>query len=112
MAPLRTLRKRSEFLYVRAGAKAVRPSLIVEARQREAAGPIGFGLTASKKVGNAVIRNRARRRMREAARQLLPLHGRPGADYVLVARQTTPDADWAALLDDFEKRADKARHRA
>lgn len=100
---LQKLRKRAEFLFVRNGVKAVCPSLIVEARKREPpAGPPGLGLTASKKVGNAVIRNRARRRLREAARRLLPQHGRPGVDYVLVARQSTPGADWASLLDDLE----------
>jgi ribonuclease P protein component len=65
-------------------------------------GPIGVGFTASKKVGGAVVRNRAKRRLREAARQLLPEHGLGGVDYVLVARQSTPDADWAGLLDDLK----------
>jgi len=73
---------------------------MVEARRRAEDGPTGLGFTASKKVGNAVARNRARRRLREAARQLLPEHGLPGVDYVLVARQSAVDAPWAALLDD------------
>ena len=46
-------------------------------------------------------RNRARRRLKEAARQLLPQLGLPGVDYVLVARRTTAGADWTALLDDL-----------
>jgi ribonuclease P protein component len=75
---------------------------MVEARRRAPEGPLGVGLTATKKIGNAVTRNRARRRLREAARQLLPQHGLAGVDYVLVARQSTPDADWAALLDDLK----------
>lgn len=100
--PLQRLKKRGQFLFVRAGRRAARPSLIVEARRRAEAGPIGVGFTASRKVGGAVLRNRARRRLKEAARQLLPLHGRPGVDYVLVARQSTPEADWAALLDDLK----------
>ncbi len=98
--PIQKLTKRTEFLFVRHGARAVRPNVIVEARRRAPDGPIRFGLTASKKVGGAVLRNRARRRLREAARQLLPQFGIAGADYVLVARQQTPAADWAALLDD------------
>jgi ribonuclease P protein component len=73
---------------------------MVEARRRSDDGPIGLGLTASKKVGGAVQRNRARRRLREAARQLLPELGLAGVDYVLVARQQTPEVAWAALLDD------------
>jgi ribonuclease P protein component len=100
--PIVRLTKRAQFLHVRYGAKAVRETVIVEARRREAEGAVGLGLTASKKVGNAVARNRSRRRLREAARQLLPSLGLPGADYVLVARQTTPDAPWVRLLDDVQ----------
>ncbi len=74
---------------------------MVEARQREAAGAVGLGFTASKKVGGAVARNRAKRRLREAARRLLPELGLAGVDYVLVARQQTPSAAWPALLDDL-----------
>jgi len=97
---LRRLTKRAQFLFVRQGARAVRPHVLIEACRRQESGPMGLGFTASKKVGNAVLRNRARRRLREAARQLLPQYGVPGVDYVLVARQTTPDAPWDALLDD------------
>ncbi|MES1202913.1 MAG: ribonuclease P protein component [Pseudomonadota bacterium] len=95
------LKRRAQFLEIRKGVKAVRPSLIVEARRREPDGPMGLGLTATKKIGNAVTRNRARRRLREAARQLLPQHGLAGVDYVLVARQSTAGAPWAGLLDDL-----------
>jgi len=86
---------------VRQGARANRALVGVEARQREAEGPIRFGLTASKKVGNAPTRNRARRRLREAARQLLPRLGMAGVDYVLIARTATAEAEWARLLDDL-----------
>jgi ribonuclease P protein component len=99
---LQRLTKRAQFLHVRAGVRAARPSVLVEARRRAENGPMGVGFTASKKVGRSVIRNRAKRRLREAARQLLPTHGLAGVDYVLVARQSTPDADWAALLDDLK----------
>jgi len=97
---LQRLTKRAQFLFVRQGARAARPSVLIEARRRAEDGPIGVGFTASKKVGSAVIRNRARRRLREAVRQLMPELGVAGVDYVLVARQHTPDAAWAALLDD------------
>ena len=97
---LQRLRKRAEFLFVRQGARAGRGCVLIEARRRAEDGPIGAGFTASKKVGNAVTRNRAKRRLREAARQLLPQHGLRGVDYVLVARQGAPDAPWDALLDD------------
>lgn len=99
--PIQRLTKRAQFLFVRQGARASLPCVSVEARRREAAGAIGLGLTASRKVGAAVVRNRARRRLREAARKLLPELGVPGVDYVLVARQQTPVAPWPALLDDL-----------
>jgi ribonuclease P protein component len=95
------LRTRAQFLRVRRGAKAVRPSLIVESQRRTPTGPVGLGLTATRKIGGAVVRNRARRRLREAARVLLPRLGLPGVDYVLVAREGTLRAPWAALLDDL-----------
>lgn len=96
------LRTRAQFLAVRNGARAARPNVLIEAKRRAASGPIGLGLTATKKIGGAVVRNRARRRLREAARRLLPLHGLAGVDYVLVARQSTPEAAWEALLDDLQ----------
>lgn len=98
--PFEALRKRSEFLFVRQGVKCARPLVLVEARRRAEKGPVRLGLTATKKIGAAVIRNRARRRLREAARALLGEHGLKGVDYVFVARAQTPQAPWAALLDD------------
>lgn len=98
---IQRLTKRAQFLFVRAGFRASRPTVMVEARRREPDGPIGLGLTATKKIGGAVERNRARRRLREAARKLLAEAGVSGVDYVLVARQQTPSAPWTTLLDDL-----------
>ena len=92
------LTKRAQFLFVRAGLRAGRGAVLIEARRRSAAGPIGVGFTASKRVGSAVVRNRARRRLREAARELLPELGTAGVDYVLVARESTAEAPWPSLL--------------
>lgn len=97
---LQRLKKRAQFLFVRAGARAGKPTVNIEARRRAEDGPMGVGFTATRKVGGAVARNRARRRLREAARTLLPQYGLAGVDYVLVARQSTSEADWPALLDD------------
>ncbi len=99
--PIQRLTKRAQFLFVRAGFRASRPLVMVEARRREADGAIGLGFTATKKIGGAVERNRAKRRLREAARKLMPEIGVPGVDYVLVARQQTPSAPWPSLLDDL-----------
>ena len=99
------LRVRPQFIFVRGGRAERRKSLVVQARKRAGETPgihAGAGFTATKKIGNAVIRNRAKRRLREAARQLLPRLGRPGWDYVFIARQDTADIGWARLLDDME----------
>lgn len=93
--------KRADFLFVRQGVRVNRALVGVEARRRAPDGPLRYGLTASKKVGNAPARNRARRRLREAAGPLLGLYGLPGVDYVFVARTATPEADWPRLLDDL-----------
>jgi ribonuclease P protein component len=99
------LRKRRQFLYVAQGARASGRYVSLQARLSEDSPAqqalTRFGLTASKKVGNAVTRNRARRRLRSAMLQLLSVHGRPGFDYVAVARTASVTADWPALLDDL-----------
>ena len=59
------------------------------------------GFTASRKVGNAVVRNRAKRRLRAAAAEILPRDGRPGTDYVLIARAGTGERRYAELLGDL-----------
>jgi ribonuclease P protein component len=95
------LRNRPDFLKAAQARRAHMPAFLLQARERregEAEG-IRVGFTCSKKVGNAVARNRAKRRLREIARLVLPLEGRPGWDYVLVGRKDetasrdfTPDA--------------------
>ena len=100
------LKTRPQFLFVRGGPSERRKTLVVQARPRSEADQspdaIGAGFTATKKIGNAVTRNRAKRRLREAARALLPLHGRPGTDYVFIARMDTATIGWQRLLDDME----------
>jgi len=63
---------------------------------------MGAGFTATRKVGGAVVRNRAKRRLREAARLLLPEHGHAGFDYVFIARSGAPSRPWPRLLDDMK----------
>ncbi|MEL7540060.1 MAG: ribonuclease P protein component [Pseudomonadota bacterium] len=96
------LKNRPQFLFVRGGHAERRKSLVVQARRRKNSATIGAGFTATKKIGNAVTRNRAKRRLREAARTLLPLHGEVGTDYVFIARMDTATIGWQRLLDDME----------
>ena len=97
---LGTLKTRSEFLFVREGAYAARGAVVIQARANPDQLGLRYGVTATRKVGNAVVRNRAKRRLREVARRLLPELGRPGHDYVLIARNRTHTRDWDRLLHD------------
>jgi len=83
---LETLKKRADFLACARARKAVMPAFVLQARKREDTPTTRIGFTASKKVGNAVTRNRAKRRLRALAREVLPIAGQPGWDYVLIAR--------------------------
>jgi ribonuclease P protein component len=94
---------RAGFLAARdSGMKAVSKGFILQAV------PTGrpewrLGLTASRKVGNAVRRNRARRRLRALARTELATRARSGTDYVMIARHGTADRDWTDLVSDLGK---------
>lgn len=102
------LKKRSEFLFVanRNGKSLykARPSVVVQTRKHQTRETgIHCGFTATKRVGNAVIRNRCKRRLRECANALLPELGKQGFDYVFIARDSTAHTDWSTLCKDVEK---------
>jgi ribonuclease P protein component len=114
---LAILARRADFLRVAgAGTKWATAGLIMQAcptraeragmdetgaSVSKAAPPIRVGFTASKKVGGAVVRNRARRRLKELAREVLVRDAAPGYDYVLIARPETATRDYADLRDDL-----------
>ena len=112
------LKRRPEFLKVAAArSKWVTPGLILQARRRmpgervapaeplpgddEEAELVRVGFTVSRKVGNATRRNRARRRLRAVAAEVLPEHARPGHDYVLIGRSGTLTRPYADLVGDL-----------
>ena len=96
------LKRRAEFLRVAAkGRKAPMPGLVLQALARDDAAPARLGFTVTKKVGNAVVRNRTRRRLKEAARLLLAERPVTGVDLVLIGRDGTRKRDFRALQDDI-----------
>ena len=99
------LRRRAEFLAVAGhGKKWVTPSLILQMKPQgvDLLPPaLRYGLTASRKVGNAVTRNRARRRLRALVQEVLPQHGKVGCDYVLIARPATVTRAYDDLRKDL-----------
>jgi len=104
---LARLKARADFLRVAAGRRrAARPGLVLQAAPRPsgdgAATGVRVGFTASRKVGNAVVRNRAKRRLRAAATDVLERRGRPATDYVLIARAGTGERRYADLVGDLE----------
>ena len=101
------LKTRADFVRVaRTGRSAAAPSVVLQAalqpKESASSKQIRVGFTASRKVGNSVTRNRAKRRLRAAAASVLGHQGRPGTDYVLIARATTADRPFPALLADLE----------
>ncbi len=103
------LTRRADFLRVAAkGRKAPMPGLVLQALKRGDDAPARLGFTVTKKVGNAVIRNRTRRRLKEAARLLLRDQPLAGADVVLIGRDATRSRDFAALREDLRRALAKA----
>jgi ribonuclease P protein component len=124
--PLVTLKTRAEFLAVRGGARCATPAFVLETKPRTPvtrggaspdvtatdAAPMGprFGFTITKKIGNAVVRNRIRRRLKAA---LTPLSAQLAAathDYVVIARQPAFDIPFATLQKDLERALQRVHH--
>ena len=97
------LTRRPQFLAAAKGVSLARGAVLIQQLDRQDGDPaIRLGFTATKKIGGAVTRNRAKRRLREAARALTPVHGQPGCDYVFIARSGTAERAWDRLLDDVK----------
>jgi ribonuclease P protein component len=95
------LRQRADYLAAATGAKAPAAGFVLQARSREDEGPARVGFTVTKKVGNAVERNRVRRRLRELVRLNADGHVRTGHDYVMVGRRGALTIPFARMIEDF-----------
>ncbi len=108
MQPYAIMKKRADFLAANRGKRYAAPGFVLLVRDRRDDDPaIRLGITITKKVGNAVVRNRMRRRFRELAREMLATGGRPGADHVLIGRDGGIERDYGLLREELAKALEK-----
>jgi ribonuclease P protein component len=101
------MRQRADFLAAAAGAKASAAAFTLQARARQDQGPARVGFTVSKKVGNAVERNRVRRRLREIVRLAPADRMRAGHDYVLIGRRAALGLAFERLIAELDGALDR-----
>jgi ribonuclease P protein component len=102
------LSRRSDFLAANRGLRVARPGFVLLANRNEGLGRRA-GITITKKIGNAVVRNRMKRRFRALLRELLPEHGLPDTDHVLIGRETGIERDFATLRSELVAALGRAR---
>lgn len=94
--PLTVIRRRADFLAANRGLRVARPGFVLLARPNEAQGK-RYGVTVTKRIGNAVVRNRMKRRFRELLRDALPAEGLPDHDHVLIGREGGIERDFGQM---------------
>ncbi len=102
------LTKRADFLAANSGTRNARAGFVLLTRPNEGAG-IRFGITVTKKIGNAVVRNRMKRRFRELLRAALPTLGLSDHDHVLIGRAGGVERDFQLMADELAKALERAR---
>ncbi len=106
---LTTIRQRKDFLAANSARRVATPGFVLLVRGRDDGTDIKrVGITVTKKIGNAVVRNRMKRRFRELARQLIAPNGICGADHVLIGRAGGVERDYSTLVHELEKALKRA----
>ena len=107
MADVSVIRKRADFLAANRGLRVARPGFVLLAHPNGGLGK-RFGVTVTKKIGNAVVRNRMKRRFRELLRAALPEAGLPDHDHVLIGREGGIERDYAKMRDELAAALERA----
>ncbi len=94
------LTRRADFVAANRGLRVSRPGLVLLVRPNSGAG-VRYGITVTKRIGNAVVRNRMKRRFRALVREILPQHGLPQHDHVLIGREGGIERDFALLREEL-----------
>jgi ribonuclease P protein component len=107
-ASIKTITKRADFLSANSGIRNARAGFVLLTRPNDGQG-IRFGITVTKKIGNAVVRNRMKRRFRELLRAALPTQGVVDHDHVLIGRAGGVERDFHLMADELSRALEKAR---
>ena len=112
MTRIATIRKRADFVAANRGIRVARPGFVllvnrdvVSAEEAD----LRFGVTVTKKIGNAVVRNRMKRRFRALAREIIPAKGFAGSDHVMIGRDKGIERDFASLRSELAGALEKLR---
>ena len=97
---IQIMRRRADFVAANRGLRVARPGFVLLTRPNGGLGK-RYGVTVTKKIGNAVVRNRMKRRFRELLREALPAAGLPDHDHVLIGREGGIERDFAAMRDEL-----------
>jgi len=105
---IKILTRRADFLAANRGLRIARPGFVLLARPNGGQG-MRFGITVTKRIGNAVVRNRMKRRFRALVRDVLPQYGLPDTDHVLIGREGGVERDFAMLREEMIAALSRAR---